>query len=487
MRCCPVTSYVEPVVLRAPTVPPAARSAVERAKVELDRALGGSKVSVERSTRERFGIDESDVEGLLPDVVVFAESATDIASTMRIAEECGVYVTPRAAGTGRTGGATCVGGGIGLVTTGMTGIKSIDTENLLAVVLPGTVLSEFQAIVEQEGLFYPPDPSSFDTCTLGGNVAENAGGPRAFKYGVTRDYVLGIEAVLMGGTSVRVGRRTTKGVVGYDVTSLLVGSEGTLAVFSELTLRLVAAPNELATMMATFDSVRDAAEAVRLIVLDGLVPRCLELLDDAALACMRADGAAVDASARAMLLIEIDGSSISPVVERMGNVLASVPGCREVLVAQDAAQRDRVWAARRNLSRSIRKTARYKLSEDVVVPRTEMVQLLDQTAISCKKLGVRHLAYGHAGDGNLHVNFLWDDESIRPHVDKAVDQLMRDTIALNGTLSGEHGIGVSKMQYLPLEQSSELIDLQRRVKCAFDPHGLLNPGKIFPKAGHGAC
>ena len=463
------------------------KSAVARAIASLSGALGISRVSVEAETLLEFGTDDSDVLGRPPDVVVMAESARDIATTLRIAHQHGVYVTPRAAGTGRTGGATCVGGGIVLVTTGLSAIKSIDTRNLLAVVEPGVILADLQRAVEAEGLFYPPDPSSLDTCTIGGNVAENAGGPRAFKYGVTRDYVLGLEAIVMDGTALSVGRRTTKGVTGYDITSLLVGSEGTLAAFSELTLRLVPLPNELATIVATFDSVRDAAAAVASVVAAGLTPRCIELLDEQALACVRRDGAAIDANARAMLLVEIDGSNIAPNVERTGNALSAMGGCREVLVAQHEGDRERLWNARRQLSRSIRKTARHKLSEDIVVPRTEMVQLLDKVRAVCDSLAVRHLAYGHAGDGNLHVNFLWDDESERSNVDKAIDQLMRDTIALGGTLSGEHGIGVSKAKYLPLEQSEALIALQRRVKGAFDPRGLLNPGKIFPKVGHSGC
>ncbi len=458
-----------------------------RAIIDLNAALGGSKVSVEPETLAQFANDDSDVLGRMPDVVVIAESARDIATTLRVAQQTGVYVTPRAAGTGRTGGATCVGGGIVLVTTGLASIKSIDRRNLLATVQPGVILADLQRAVEAEGLFYPPDPSSLDTCTLGGNVAENAGGPRAFKYGVTGDYVLGLDAIVMDGTELSIGRKTPKGVTGYDMTSLLVGSEGTLAAFSELTLRLLPKPDELETVVATFDSVRDAAAGVASIVAAGLTPRCIELLDDQALACVRRDGAAIDARARAMLLIEIDGSNISPVVERIGNALSSMSGCREVLTAKDEAERERLWSARRQLSRSIRKTAKHKLSEDVVVPRTEIVHLLEKVEAACGALSVRHLAYGHAGDGNLHVNFLWDDDSERPNVDKAIDQLMRDAIALGGTLSGEHGIGVSKAQYLPLEQSDALIALQRRVKDAFDPRGLLNPGKIFPRVGHTGC
>jgi glycolate oxidase len=341
--------------------------------------------------------------------------------------------------------------------------------------------------VEREGLFYAPDPNSLESCMIGGNLAENAGGPRAFKYGVTRDWVLGLEACLMGGRRLRTGRRTAKGVTGYDVTSLLVGSEGTLAVFTEATLRLAPKPVGLATALALFTDVRAAASAVGSIIASGTVPRCLEMLDAATLAAVRSAGVAVELRAGAMLLIELDGEMAEAELERVGEVASACPGSIDVVVAQGAAQRDRLWAARRMLSKATRKIARHKLSEDVVVPRTKIADLLTKTEEIGATTGVRHLTYGHAGDGNLHVNFLWDDDDERPAVDKAIGLLMRATVDLGGTLSGEHGIGVSKAAYLPIEQSAELIALQRDIKGVFDPKGLLNPGKIFPTVGHGGC
>ncbi len=425
----------------------------------------------------------------MPDVVVIAERAEDVAATLAVADEHGVPVTPRAGGTGRTGGAVPAAGGIVLLTHALGKIKEIDTQDLVAVVEPGVITADLHAACEKEGLFYPPDPNSLKTCMIGGNVAENAGGPRAFKYGVTREYVLGLEACLMGGRVVRTGRRTVKGVTGYDVTALLVGSEGTLGVFTEVTLRLVPKPPEVATVLALFDDVHACGAAVSAVVAAGLVPRCLELLDAATLDAVRGAGVAVDPRARAMLLIEMDGegTSVESQIARLGDVVGARKGVLDLLVAQDAAQRARLWEARRALSPATRKLAKYKLSEDVVVPRSRVSELLTRVDEIGKETGVRHLTYGHAGDGNLHVNFLWNDDAERPLVDRATHALMKATVEMRGTLSGEHGIGITKAAYLPLEQAAELIALQRDLKRVFDPKDLLNPGKIFPARGHGAC
>jgi glycolate oxidase len=475
------------VLLRAPEVRLPTRAAVDRAKIELERRLGPSKVLTGADAVAAYASDDSDVGGRSPDAVVLAESAADVAATLAVADACDVPVTPRAGGTGRTGGAVPVAGGIVLATHALGRIRDIDRANLVAVVEPGVVTGELHAAVEREGLFYAPDPNSLDSCMIGGNLGENAGGPRAFKYGVTRDWVLGLDAYLMGGRVVRTGKRTVKGVTGYDVTALLVGSEGTLAVFTLATLRLVPKPPAVATALALFSDVRAAANAVGAIVAAGVVPRCLEMLDSATLDAVRAEGVGVDPRAGAMLLVEVDGEAAESALERVGEIASGCTGCVDVLVAQDAGQRDRLWAARRKLSTATRKLAKHKLSEDVVVPRTQIVDLLARVDDIGAATGVRHLTYGHAGDGNLHVNFLWNEDAERPAVDHAIGMLMRATVELGGTLSGEHGIGVSKAQYLRLEQSEELVALQRDIKRVFDPKELLNPGKIFPSEGHRAC
>ncbi len=474
-----------------PDMPRVDAARAERAVIALDRALGGSKVLSARETREaceRYARDDSETLPQMPDGVVLAMTADDVATTLRICHEHEVPVTPRGAGSGRTGGSVPVAGGIVLACEGMRGVKELSREDLLIVVEPGVITGDLQALVEKENLFYPPDPNSLGYCAIGGNVAENAGGPRAFKYGVTREYVLGCEAALMGGERIRAGKRTVKGVTGYDVVATMVGSEGTLGVFTELTLRLLPKPPEVATMLALFDGVRAAGLAVSGIVARGLIPRCLELVDDGALLALRNNGAAIDARAHALLLIEVDGSGdLDPMIERVGEACVAA-GAIDVLVAQDAAQRARLWAARRDLSPAIRKLAKSKLSEDVVVPRSKVPDLLAACDRIRDEERVRMLAYGHAGDGNLHVNFLWDDYEDIPRVDRAIERTVRETLALGGTLSGEHGIGVLKAPFLPLEQSPALIALQKRIKSAFDPKGLLNPGKIFlPERGHRAC
>jgi len=461
------------MLIAAPEVRIPSKEAVERAVRDLEQRLGPSKVDVTEATRETYA-------------VVFAAGRDDIKAALEICQQHDVPVTPRAAGTGRTGGAVPAAGGIVLATHGMSNLVEIDKNDLIAVVQPGVITGDLHAAALAEGLFYPPDPQSWKTCMIGGNVAENAGGPRAFKYGVTREYVLGLEVALMGGRIFRTGKRTVKGVTGYDVTSLLVGSEGTLGVFTEITLKLVHAPTEIATVMALYPDVRIAAAAVERTIAKGLVPRCLELMDAQTLEAIRRQGVAIDPRAGALLLSEVDGRNAP--IDPLLNVLADTldAGSISITAEKDAAKREQLWAARSTLSIATRKLTKYKLSEDVVVPRSRLVELLDQAARICEGEKVRHLTYGHAGDGNMHVNFLWNDEGERPAVDRAIDGLMRATVALGGTLSGEHGIGITKAAYLGLEQAPDFIKLQQDVKKAFDPSGLLNPGKIFP-TGHGAC
>ncbi len=470
------------VLLGRPDVPRPSASACEKARLLLERALGPSKVLTEPEACERFVRDESEAIGVVPEVVVLAESAEDILTALRVAREAEVPITPRSGGTGRTGGSVPVAGGIVLSTLGMNQIVEIDRREGVAVVQPGVILADLHAAVEAEGWFYPPDPNSLASCALGGNIAENAGGPRAFKYGVTRDYVLGLDAFLIGGQRIRAGRRTIKGVTGYDVTGLLVGSEGTLAVFGDITLQLIPKPESVMTLMTLFSNVKDASSAVQEIIARGLVPRCIELLDATTLEAMRSAGNAIDARAGAMLIMEVDGdeAACERQAERVSDACAAAH-VLDVLVAQDAAQRERLWAARRQMSHAVRKLSKKKLSEDIVVPRMQIGTLLDRVAETSETTGVRSLTYGHAGDGNLHVNFLWNEDHELPAVERAIETLFHDVLDLRGTLSGEHGIGVLKAPYLALEQAPELITLQRDLKRVFDPHHLLNPGKYFPR------
>ncbi|HEY6080032.1 MAG TPA: FAD-linked oxidase C-terminal domain-containing protein [Polyangiaceae bacterium] len=476
------------MLLSRPDVPRPSASARDKAKSLLDQRLGPSKVLTGADACERFTRDESEAEGETPDAVVLATSSEDILAALAVAREAGVPITPRAGGTGRTGGAVPVAGGIVLATSGMQSIVEIDRKEGIAVVEPGVVLADLHAAVEAEGWFYPPDPNSLKSCALGGNLAENAGGPRAFKYGVTRDYVLGVEALLIGGQRIQAGRRTIKGVTGYDITGLLVGSEGTLAVFGQATLQLIPKPASVMTLLTLFSDVTQAGQAVQAIISAGISPRCIELLDASTLEAMRLAGNSIDAAAGAMLLMEVDGDdgAVERQAQRISDVCDDVKAL-QVLVAQDSAQRERLWSARREMSHAVRKLTKKKLSEDVVVPRQQIGALLDFVREVGERTGIRTLTYGHAGDGNLHVNFLWNEDHELPAVERAILALFERVVTLRGTLSGEHGIGVLKAPYLALEQSAELIDLQKDLKRVFDPAGLLNPGKIFPPTSHRAC
>jgi glycolate oxidase len=453
----------------------------------LGQHFGPSQLCTEEEQCAPYRRDASEAEGETPLAVLKIATSADIARALQLAAELQVPVVPRGGGTGKTGGAIAVAGGIVLDLSGLTKIKDIDRREHLAVVEPGVILSTFHAAVRAEGLFYAPDPNSRVGCTLGGNVATNAGGPHAFKYGVTGRHVLGIEAFLMGGEHVFAGRRTSKGVTGYDLTSLLVGSEGTLAVFGELTLRLLTPPESTSTLLVAFAKRADAAEAVGDIVEQGLEPSCLELLDLRILGSrllpelVGTELGSRAGSAESLLLIEVDGSEreCEARLERIAAVCRS-RGAKDSSVARQAAERDRLWEVRSNMSLTLRKLARHKLSEDIAVPRRRLGPLLEGLDRLSQRLGVRSGAYGHAGDGNLHVNFLWDEPEEAPRVQAAIRELFELTIALGGTLSGEHGIGVLKAPYLSLEQSEPLIELQRGLKRALDPANLLNPGKIFP-------
>lgn len=461
----------------------------ERALVELSQRLPSDAVIVDADLRATYARDESEAEPVVPDAVVRARSTSEVSAVMEIAHRHAISVTPRAAGTGRTGGAVPSQGGWVLALERFDRMDALDADDGVIVVEPGAITGAVHAAVEAEGFFYGPDPNSLASCTIGGNVAANAGGPRAVKYGVTRDWVRALEVVTADGTVLELGRRTHKGVTGYDLRSLVVGSEGTLAIVTRATLRVIPKPQALRTLIAFFDAEARIAPAVRACMAARVLPRCIELLDAHTLAVLRDEGTTpVPDAARALLLIEIDGEDeqLDRDLERLGGALEEA-GALEILVAKHAGDRERLWSVRREMSRALRRRAANKLSEDVVVPRSALGKLL----LECRAIGEKHAvrmpAYGHAGDGNLHVNFLWDTPDERPRVDAAIEALFRAVVSMGGTLSGEHGIGVLKAPYLSLEQSPALIDLQRRIKAQLDPKGILNPGKIFGSSSHGPC
>ncbi len=390
------------------------------------------------------------------------------------------------------GGAVPSPGGIVLSMTKMDRIESIDPRDMIAVVGAGVRTGALQEAAADAGLMYAPDPNSADSCTIGGNVATNAGGPRALKYGVTREHVLGLEVVMASGDVLRVGRKTKKGVTGYDLTALMVGSEGTLGVVTRVTTRLLPAPESIGTLLVLLSDEAQLADAVMAASDGRAAARCVELLDARTLDVLRPEAKLpLPVEARAMLIVELDGDAawLEREMERRGNALSDA-GALDVLVARTGSDRERLWDARKRMSRSIRKLAQHKMSEDVVVPRTKLADLLAKVREIGEREDIVMPAYGHAGDGNLHVNFLWNDGAERERVERGIASLFEEVVGMGGTLTGEHGLGTTKAPFLGLEQSAPLIELQRRIKDVFDPAGILNPGKVLPNAKsvrHGDC
>jgi glycolate oxidase len=450
----------------------------------LTSELGPERVIRDEERLEAYGRDESPFGPFPPDAAVLCDSVEQVRLVLRLAAEHKVPVTPRGAGSGMTGGALPVRGGIVLSTERMKRIKLIDPDDLIAVVEPGVITGDLQAAVEASGLFYAPDPASLAMCSLGGNVAENAGGPRAFKYGVTRDWTLGLEVTLMGGETLRLGRKTPKGVTGFDLTALFVGSEGTFGVTTEIVTRLVGLPEAAGTLVAVMPDAVAAGKAVSAVIRRGFRPRALELIDRTTLEHVRPRASyKFPAGAGAVVLVEIDGEaeSIESSLLRAGQ-LCEEQGAQEVVVARDEADRQRLWQTRRLCSRSLKDVHRYKLSEDIVVPTGRIAEMLRRVDAIGGKHGLLMATFGHAGDGNLHVNLLCDedpkDPAVKRRIDAATGDIFRATVDLEGTLSGEHGIGIAKARYMAWEQSPEVIAWQKKLKQLWDPRDLLNPGKV---------
>ncbi len=459
-------------------------SAARAAIAELAARLPPGRVeSGDPELLEPWGRDESELGCFPPEALVRVESEAEIQAVFEVASRHRVPVVPVGARSGKSGGSLAVHGGIALSTERLNRILEVSPEDLVARVEPGVILATFQAEVEKHGLFYPPDPNSLELCTLGGNVAENAGGPRALKYGVTREYVLGLRAVLPTGEVIKTGHRSIKGVAGYDLTALLVGSEGTLAVVTEIMVKLLPRPRHVATALVAFADVDGAARAVSRVLAQGVIPRCLELMDDVSLSAIaRTAPGRFPTGAGALLLVETDGNDEEQVfaeIVRVAELVAS-EARGEVLVAQDEAQRREIWEVRRYLSVNLKAIHPMKLSEDVAVPRSKIPQMVARAKAIGLEAGLAVATYGHAGDGNLHCNVMFDRAEERPRVDAAVAAILRAAVELGGTITGEHGVGLAKRDFLALEQGPEVVALQRRLKAVFDPLGILNPGKIFP-------
>ena len=446
----------------------------------LEKLLGEENITTRPEDLLCYSFDATREE-FIPDVVVFPSTPEEVVKIMELAWEEEVPVIPRGAGSGFTGGSLPVKGGMVVSTEKMNRILEIDERNLSALVEPGVVTGELQQTVEALGLFYPPDPASLTFSTLGGNVAENAGGPRAVKYGVTRDYVLGIEAVLPGGEKITTGRKVVKDVVGYDLTRLLVGSEGTLAFFTRILLRLLPYPPATGTLLALFSSREQAGEAVAAIIHSRVLPTAIEFVDRGALdAVKKYAGVEMGNQAQALLLIEVDGEEelVPRLLEKVAEVCQQTGGTTRV--AKDQAEAQELWLARRAISPAIAQIAPTKINEDIVVPRSELPRALARIEALEEKHGLPIICFGHAGDGNIHVNIMTDkkDPEKWAKAQKAVREVFAITLELGGTLSGEHGVGITKAPYLSMELSPRVMELLKGIKRAFDPKNLLNPGKM---------
>lgn len=449
---------------------------------ELSRIVGPGHMKSLPEDLTDYSKDATKLQ-FMPDAVVFPGNAEEISQILVLANRERFPVIPRGAGSGISGGALPTKGGLVLTMDRFDRILSIDQDNLITRVESGVITARLQEEVEKVGLFYPPDPASVKISSIGGNIAECAGGLRAVKYGVTRDYVLGLTVVLPTGEIIQTGVETVKGVVGYDLTRLIVGSEGTLAVVTSVILRLVPKPATQRTMLSFFPDVLSAVQAVSNIIRNRIVPSVMEFMDKLSIDCVREEtGFPIPHETGALLLIEVDGheNMVSQEAKRIQDTCTR-SGATHFQASSGEEEAERLWEARRNASPSMMRLRPNKVSEDVVVPRTRLPELVLFLGQLGEKYGIPIPAFGHAGDGNLHVNIMYD-ENVRQekeNVGAVVKDLFRKVINMGGTISGEHGIGITKAPYLDMEISGPSLDLMVRVKKAFDPNNILNPGKIF--------
>ncbi|MBE2219132.1 MAG: FAD-binding protein [Ignavibacteria bacterium] len=452
---------------------------------ELAAVVGSEYVLYDIETLHLHSEDETEDLNFPPEVVVKPATAEEISAIFKIANEHKVPVTPRGGGTGLSGGALAVHGGICLSMARFNKIIEIDEKNFQAIVQPGVITQVFQEEVEKLGLFYPPDPASRGSCHLGGNLAECSGGPRAVKYGVTKDYVLGLEAVLPTGEIINTGGRVLKNVTGYNLTQLIVGSEGTLAVITKINFRLIPLPRFKKVILAAFGTLEDATDAVAKIFQKGITPSAIEFMERAAVKAAeeRQNKKFPNSEAEAQLFIEVDGNypeQLDRDIELIAEVVEEFNPL-DMVLAEDEQKVQDVWSLRRGIGEAVKSISPYK-EEDTVVPRANMTKLIRGVKEISAKYGITTICYGHSGDGNIHVNILkdkLDEKSWEENLDTAIREIFELTVSLDGMISGEHGIGYSQKAYLPIAISEAELELMRKIKGVFDPNNILNPGKIF--------
>jgi D-lactate dehydrogenase len=440
----------------------------------------GADLATDVATRSTYAYDNSRQQSL-PDAVVFPRTHEQVEALVTLCRQHRTALTARGRGTNTTGATVPLGAGVVASFERMNRILAIDPDNRMAVVEPGVLNADLQRAAGEHGFFWPPDPTSAAYCSIGGNLACNAGGPRAVKYGACRENVLGLRAVAGNGSAFRCGTSTTKGATGYDLTRLLVGSEGTLALITEATLKITPKPRALRTLRATYADVASAAAAVARVMAQPATPCALEFIDDESLRLARAHGGDAVPEAGALLMIEVDGDedALDSAVESVSRA-ARGAGLIELRAATDAAEAAALWAARKALSPALRNISPDKINEDVVVPVSRVPALVAAT----KELAVRHalpvVSFGHAGNGNLHVNLLPRDAAEHERAEACLAELFTRVIELGGTLSGEHGIGIAKRPFIAQAVDPGALALMQSIKREFDPDGILNPGKLLP-------
>ncbi len=451
--------------------------------VALGRACPGMRVIVTPEDLDSYRSDETAFSHPgRPLAACFPRTTADVQAIVRLCGEAGVPIVARGAGTGLSGGALAIDGALIVVFTQMTAIVDIDPANLTATVQPGVVNADLNTAAGEHGLLYPPDPASFETCTIGGNLAENSGGLRCVKYGVTRDWVLGLEVVLADGSAIRTGGKTIKDVAGYDLTDLFVGSEGTLGLITEATLRLLPLPPPKLTLLAFFPSIAAAGAGVAGITAAGIVPATLELMDAFTIAAVDdAYRLGLDRTAAAMLMVESDlgDAAAERELERVEQACHTA-GATSVVRAANAQEADWLREARRGAHGALEKMGAARM-DDVGVPRSRIPEMLDEITRVAQKHNLRIGVFGHAGDGNLHPTYVLDrdDPAAESRVDVARDEIYRAALALGGTITGEHGTGLAKKPWLELQRGARSVEVMRAIKQALDPMGLLNPGKVL--------
>jgi D-lactate dehydrogenase (quinone) len=452
----------------------------------LTETLGESRLHVDLETRGLYASDDGPGR-CLPLAVAFPTTHEQVVALVQAANAHRFALVARGAGSGNVGGALPVPGSVVVSFECMREVLEFNAHERLIVAQTGVPTAHIDALARSRGLFYAPDPGSAPYCRLGGNLAMNAAGPRAVKYGATRDYVLGLKAVTGDGRTLIAGGRTTKRATGYDLTRLLVGNEGTLALITEATLRLLPAPAAVGTLRVCFDSARHACDAVMRVMAQAVVPSALEFMDRFSVAAIERHGPVADLhlppNTGAVLMVEADGDP-DIVARDLGALKRALTGdgMIELREAHDADEVAMLWQARRALSPAVKKLAPLKINEDVAVPVTALSDFIAFIETLAQTYRLPIVCFGHAGNGNLHVNVMVrpDDSDEMRRADEALDRLFRTVIELKGTISGEHGIGEKKRRYLPLELASESLTLMRQLKAVFDPNNVLNPGKLFP-------